>query len=80
MKKQLCLALLPVLLTTGCFSSSVSQDKMKDQINEVENNINQGNFTNVKIKDKLQYKFDYKEGEFYRYSDFALILIVPDAC
>ena len=77
MKKQLCLALLPVLLTTGCFSSSVSQDKMKDQINEVESNINQGNFTNVKIKDKLQYKYDYKEGEFYRYSDFALILIVP---
>ena len=77
MKKSICLALLPVLLTTGCFSSSIKEDKMKEVVAETESNVTSGNFTNVHIKDKLQYKFDYKEGEFYRYSDFALILIIP---
>ena len=77
MKKGILLVLLPTLLTTGCFSSSIKEDKMKEVVAEVESNVNSGNFTNVHINDKIQHKFDYKEGEFYRYSDFALLLIVP---
>lgn len=77
MKKSLLLVLLPCLLTTGCFSSSINEDKMKEVVNEVEAKVSAGDFTNVHINDKIQHKYDYKEGEFYRYSDFALLLIVP---
>ena len=77
MKKSVLLVLLPCLLTTGCFSSSISEDKMKEVVSEVEAKVSAGDFTNVHINDKIQHKYDYKEGEFYRYSDFALLLIVP---
>ena len=76
MKKQFYLAFLPLLLT-GCLSKSVSKEKMADVISQAENNITTGSFTNVHVNDKLQYKYDYKEGEFYREYMFALLLVVP---
>ena len=77
MKKSILLVLIPTLFTTGCFSSSISEDKMKQVVSDIETNIDNGNFTNVHIRDKLQYQFDYKEGSFYRYHNFALLILVP---
>ena len=77
MKKSMILVLLPALLTTGCFSSTIKEEKMEEVVNEVESTITSGNFTNVHINDKIQHKYEYKEGEFFYYNDFALLLIVP---
>ena len=79
--KRLLLALpLVAFLLTGCFEKTISQDEFASKaVNEAERYLAQESdkITNVHIKTKLQYTYDYKEGEFYRYYMFALIVIVP---
>lgn len=71
------LALSSVLLMTGC-SKKLSEDKFKEVLQSVTDTVNAGTeVTNVHIKDNAQYTYDYKEGEFFRYHSFALLILVP---
>ena len=71
------LVLSSVLLMTGC-SKKLSEDKFKEVLQSVTDTVNAGTeVTNVHIKDNAQYTYDYKEGEFFRYHSFALLILVP---
>lgn len=63
------------LLLTGCFDKTVSKENMIKVLEEAESAFmsEQSLFTNVRIRNKIQHSYDYKEGEFYRYHEFALI-------
>ena len=82
MKKQLFISTLLTssLLLTGCFSKSISAEEFKTALNDVKTYVN-GEFAsgdmNCHINDDLQYTYDFKEGEFFRYNSFALLIIVP---
>ncbi len=77
MKKYIPLSLLALssIVLTGC-----SQSKLKSQYSDM---VQQGKakvteVTNVKFHNKLSVNsYNYKEGEFYAYKMFALVLIVP---
>lgn len=77
MKKYIPLSLLALssIVLTGC-----SQSKLKAQYGEMvqEGKNKVAEVTNVKFHNKLSVNsYNYKEGEFYAYKMFALILIVP---
>ena len=77
MKKYIPLSLLALssIVLTGC-----SQSKLKAQYGEMvqEGKAKVAEVTNVKFHNKLSVNsYNYKEGEFYAYKMFALILIVP---
>ena len=79
MKKAYLLLTLPLLLT-GCFSTSVKKDKFQAVLQEAEKNValDSNKLDDVRIHNKLSVDlYNYKEGEFYSYRYFALILIVP---
>lgn len=79
MKYKLPLVILTMstVLMTGCFAKTITKEKFDEAMVTVKQNIE--NVTNVHIKDKIQHTYDYKEGEFYRYNQFALLLVVPIA-
>ena len=81
MKSKL-LKLLPLstLVLTGCFDSSISQEKFQAHLDEVRANINAENETSkdVHINSKLSIEvYNYKEGEYYSFRYFAIALIIP---
>lgn len=76
------LKLLPLstLVLTGCFDSNLSQEKFQAHLDEVNANINADNekLQDVHINSKLSIEtYNYKEGEYFSYKYFALVLIVP---
>ena len=71
-KKMFLLIPTASLLLTGCFDKTVSKDDMKKIILDAGDAVT--SVTNVRIRNKIQHSYDYKEGEFYRYHNFALIL------
>ena len=81
MKSKL-LKLLPLstLVLTGCFDSNLSQEKFQAQLDQVRTNINVNNekLQDVHINSKLSIEvYNYKEGEYFSYKYFALVLIIP---
>ena len=78
-KGSLLLLSVPMLLT-GCFRTSVSQDKFAKQIDTAKASIalDSSRIDNVHIHNKLSVdNYNYKKGEFYSYHMFAIALIVP---
>ena len=78
-KPIITLSLLPLLLT-GCVSKGISQDEFLPKKEASEAYLSDANNcpTDIHIQNKGGVeKYDYKEGEFYTYRMFALILIVP---
>ncbi len=77
MKHNKALILLPLtsLLLTGCFEKAINKEQFLEAVKNSQAVLESGEkVTNVRIRQGIQYSYDYKEGEFYRYHDFALIL------
>lgn len=80
MKKQLLtLLMIPAMLLTSC-AKSIDKETFLEKLAPVKANlvVTNSDIKNVHIHNGLSVTtYDYKEGEFYVYHTFALILIVP---
>lgn len=66
---------MSTLLLTGC-NQNISKDKFNELVQEGKGKVQE--VTNVNFHNKLSATaYNYKEGEFYSYKMFALLLIVP---
>lgn len=82
MKSTKLFKLLPLttLLLTGCFDQNISKEDFAAKLEEINQNLNADNekLKNCRAQSRLAIEtYNYKEGEFYSYKYFALILIVP---
>ena len=77
MKRTNVLTLFPfIALTLTSCVNGISKDEYEAKLSEVE--ANYANITDVHINNRNNTtKYDYKEGEFYGYYNFALIIFVP---
>ena len=82
MKKINVLSLLSIssILLCGCNSKKLSQEEYQEELKGVQEAlvIDNDKLDNVHINSRLNVEhYDYIEGEFYAYRQFALILIIP---
>ncbi len=82
MKTSKLIKLLPLttLLLTGCFDQSISKEDFAAKLEEINQNLNVENekLKNCRAQSRLGIEtYNYKEGEYYSYKYFALILIIP---
>ena len=78
--KVLALTSVTSLVLTGCFLKKLSQDEFLSRLDDVKGQLTLTNekMNDIHINNKLNVNvYNYKEGEFYAYKMFALILIVP---
>lgn len=65
-----------IALTLSSCVNGISKEEYETKLSEVEANF--ANITDVHINNKNSTtKYDYKEGEFYGYYNFALLILVP---
>ena len=83
--KRKCFVLLPILSSlslTSCFNITkpISKEKFLEKFNQITSNYEDISNCpkNIHINTKLSVdRYDYKEGEYYSYYMFALIVVVP---